>query len=543
MGRYRSHYCIQANNNVGQAIKVAGWVESVRDIGKLVFFVLRDITGSLQVTVKKDSKYFDKAKELSLGDVVSVTGRIAERPEKMKNPKMKTGSVELICEELEVMSKSDRLPFIPGDPNVTEATRLKYRYLDLRRPEMQRNLIFRAKVMNAFREFLTSKGFIEIETPYLAKSTPEGSRDFLVPSRLHPGKFYALAQSPQLYKQILMVSGFDRYFQFPRCFRDEDLRGDRQPEFTQLDLEMSFVDMDDVMSLVEDAVKHVFKKTMGIEIKEIPRLDYEHVIEKYGTDKPDLRIKGLEIVHDGSVKVSLEGYEEKVKDMIGKKSFDNKMKSIEDNYDVKVSRFKQSIANGFVQIEGEKLDSLAAANELRRFIAYATNSIEEGFKVLWVVNFPLFELNEEGQITSAHHPFTSPRDEDLELLDKEPLRVRAKSYDLVINGWEVAGGSIRIHKPEIQAKVFKILGMSEEEYKKRYGFLLEAFKYGVPPHGGIAFGLDRFVAVMLGLNSIRDVIAFPKTKDGVDLMTGSPSEAPEEYLKEFRWLKIEKSKD
>ncbi len=540
--KYKTHYCIQANENVGKKIKVAGWVEEVRDLGKLVFVLLKDSTARLQITSKKDSKTFEILKKIGLGYVISVEGTVMRRPKNMINPKMKTGKVELLAEKVEILNEAKRLPLIPDKPgiNVTETTRLKYRYLDLRSDFMQRNLRLRAEIINALREFYLKNGFVEIETPYLAKSTPEGSRDFLVPSRLHPGKFYALAQSPQLYKQMLMVAGFEKYFQFPRCFRDEDLRGDRQPEFTQLDVEISFVDMNDVIEIVEESVRYMVKKVFGKKLGKFERISYREAIEKFGTDKPDLRIKGMKIESkNGKVFVRVEKeYIEKLKEAISLEELQGKIKSIEDNHKVRIN-FKTFEDLENVEIEGKKLECLSAADELRRFIAYKTNSVDPSdYKFAWIINIPLFELDEEGNIKAAHHPFTAPMDEDLELLEKEPLRVRAKAYDLVLNGWEIAGGSIRNHKPEIQKKIFKVLGLSETEYKERYGFMLEAFEYGTPPHGGIAFGLDRLVAVLLGLN-IKDVIAFPKTKDGKELMTGTPSKAPEEYLKDLKWLKID----
>lgn len=543
MASYRTNYCIDANEKVGSKIKVAGWVDNVRDLGKVVFIMIRDITAPLQVVSKKGTSSFKTAKSLGRGDVVSIFGRVRKRSKETINPKIKTGEFELEAEDIQVINRSETLPIVLGRVALKEKTRLKYRYLDLRSERMQRNLILRSKIINSLREFYLSEGFIEIETPYLAKSTPEGSRDFLVPCRLQPGKFYALAQSPQLYKQLLMVSGFDRYFQIARCFRDEDLRGDRQPEFTQLDIEMSFVEQEDVMDIVERSVRHVFKQVLGVRLGKMPKLDYDEVIKRYGSDKPDLRIKGLEIISQKPVTLKVE--EEYLK-KLDKTKLSPKLKSIEDSHQVKINPDWKGGKIKVIGKEVEKIDkvwverALAAASELRRYIAYSTSHIDRTFRALWIVNYPLFELDDQGNIVPAHHPFTCPADEDIPLLEKNPLKVKAKAYDLVINGWEVAGGSIRIHKPELQRRVFKILGMSEEEYMERYGFLIEAFKYGAPPHGGIAFGLDRFVAVMLGLESIRDTIAFPKTRGGADLLTESPSKAPEEYLRDLPWLKVKK---
>ena len=450
----RTHTCGQLTKEmIEKEVILCGWVNSRRDHGKLIFVDIRDRYGVTQVIFlpKPNVETYEKAKKLRNEDVVMVKGTVNPRPKKTENPKISTGLIEVCANELEILSQAGDLPFnIEDDVDAGEEIRLTHRYLDLRRKPMQDNLILRHKLNQGFRSFLGNKEFLEIETPFLTKSTPEGARDYLVPSRLSPNKFYALPQSPQLFKQILMVSGMDKYYQVVKCFRDEDLRKDRQPEVTQLDLEMSFVQEEDILGLMEEMYSTVFKEVLGIEIKTpFLRIPYKEAMEKHNSDKPDIG-------------------------------------------------------------EGD-------------------------FRFLWVTDFPLFEMNEiEKRWQTCHHPFTSPNEEDLGLLDGQDLsKIRSRSYDLVLNGEEIGSGSIRIHSPEVQKKIFKILGISEEAAQRKFGFLLNAFKYGVPPHGGVAFGLDRLYAIIAGCESIRDVIAFPKTQKGSCIMSDAPSYVEAEQLKEL----------
>jgi aspartyl-tRNA synthetase len=452
----RTHTCGQLNeSDVGRRTTLCGWVASRRDHGKLVFIDVRDRYGITQlVFIPKESKAaYQKAQELRSEFVIRVSGTVNNRPTGTVNPKIPTGHIEILCDELDILNPSNTPPFeIEEDLEVTEEMRLKYRYLDLRRKKVFNNFILRHNLYTVIRGFLNKEGFIESETPILTKSTPEGARDFLVPSRLNPGEFFALPQSPQLFKQILMVSGIEKYYQIAKCFRDEDLRADRQPEFTQLDLEMSFVEEEDIFLLIEQLVYLIFKEIKDIEIKTpFPRLAYAQAQVKYNSDKPDLR------------------------------------------------------------------------KELNRDFAFA-----------WIIDFPLFKYNdEEKHWESEHHPFTSPRLEDIEFLEEKPQSVKSRSYDLVLNGMEIGSGSIRIHNQNLQERIFKIIGINENEAKKRFGFLLEAFQFGAPPHGGIALGLDRILAVLAGENSIREVIAFPKTQKAFCPLTEAPSEVDERQLKEL----------
>ena len=438
---------------------LCGWVAARRDHGKLIFIDIRDRYGLTQVVFlpKPNKETYQQAKKLRSEDVIKVKGTVNPRPKNTENPKLPTGLIEVCAAELDVLSPALDLPFVIEDnTDASEEVRLLHRYLDLRRPQMAQRIILRHKLNQEFRNFLNNRGFIEVETPFLTKSTPEGARDYLVPSRLNPGKFYALPQSPQLFKQILMASGMDKYYQIVRCFRDEDLRKDRQPEFTQLDMEFSFVNEEDILSLVEEMMARIFSEGLGVKIKTpFLRISYPEAIKKHGSDKPDI---------------------------------------------------------------GEPACRQAGAD----------------YRFLWVVDFPLFERNdEEGRWQTCHHPFTSPRDEDVKYLDKDLSKVRARSYDLVLNGAEIGSGSIRIHSPELQQKIFNILGISQEEAERKFGFLLRAFNYGVPPHGGIAFGLDRLYAIITGSESIRDVIAFPKTQKGVCPLSDAPSEVTEKQLEEL----------
>ena len=581
----RTCYCGEVNTDqLGKKINLAGWVDSTRDHGGVVFVDLRDRTGKVQVVFSPEisEELVEKAKKLRHEFVIAVKGKVRRRPEGTENPKLKTGEVEVYAEELKILNKSLPLPFpVEDEVKVGEETRLKYRYLDLRRKKMAENIIFRHKLYQITRKVFNEEGFIEVETPYLTKSTPEGARDFLVPSRIYPGKFYALPQSPQLFKQILMVAGLDRYYQIARCFRDEDLRADRQPEFTQIDFEMSFVRERDVMRIAEKLLRTLYKELLGIEIGEIPVMSYDEAMKRFGTDRPDTRF-GLElkeiteIARNCSFKVFRNVVENKgiVKAINFKGGAKLSRKEIDDLtkfvgiYGAKglawikvlpeglqspiVKFFTEGEMNQILQkLEAEVGDILffvadkedivnAALSNLRLKLGEMAGLIDENkINVLWIVDFPMFEWNEEENRWEAlHHPFTSPKEEDIEKLLENPEKVRARAYDMVLNGVEIGGGSIRIHREDVQEKVFKVIGLSDEEAKERFGFLLEALKFGAPPHGGMAFGLDRLCAIMRKEESIRDVIAFPKTQRGQCLLTEAPDTVREEQLEELH-LKVE----
>lgn len=571
LGLRRSHYCAAVTEaDRGKEVVLCGWVERRRDHGGLIFIDLRDRTGIVQVVASPDYERasFAEAEQVRTEYVLAVRGVVRMRDEATVNKKMKTGTIEIRCEELRILNTSKTPPFyIEDNIDVDEKIRLKYRYLDLRRPEMQRNLMMRHKVKHAMRDFLNEHGFIDIETPELCKSTPEGARDYLVPSRVNEGKFYALPQSPQIFKQLLMISGMDRYYQIARCFRDEDLRADRQPEFTQLDMEMSFMDQEDILQLTEEMIGYVFKKTIDYDINgPIQRMTWDYAMENYGSDKPDLRfdmkfhditalVKDTEfkvfrnvIEAGGQVKAinvkdyariprrELDGLVEYVaaygakglawicftpdglKSQIGKFLGEETLEAI--------GRECGSETGDLVLMIADKPAVVAAAlGELRKEMARRTGSIDENaFAFTWIIDFPMFEYNEEEKrYTAVHHPFTAPREEDLDKLETDPARVYAKAYDLVLNGVELGGGSLRIYRPDIQQRVFKAVGLTAEEAEQKFGFLLRAFEYGAPPHGGLAFGLDRMIMLMLQRKSIRDVIAFPKTQNAIDPMSEAPS--------------------
>ncbi|KHO62323.1 aspartyl-tRNA synthetase [Thermoanaerobacter sp. YS13] len=580
-GLKRTHMCGELTvEDVDKSVVVMGWVQRRRDHGGLVFIDLRDRTGIVQVVFSNEvsSEAFEKVQSVRSEYVLAIEGKVVKRAPENVNPKISTGEIEIHANTLKILSKSETPPFpIEDRSNVSEAIRLKYRYLDLRRPSMQQNLMTRFKITKVVRAFLNKNGFIEIETPLLIKSTPEGARDYLVPSRIYPGKFYALPQSPQIFKQLLMISGFDKYYQIAKCLRDEDLRADRQPEFTQIDIEMSFVEVEDVLKINEKMIAEIFKETLGIDVP-IPfkRLSYQESMERFGTDKPDLRF-GMELKdlsdivaqsefnvfktalkNNGSVRgINVKGaasmprrqLDELVefaktygaKGLLWMQVFENEVKSPATKFLSKEEMKKildrlEAEAGDLLLIVADKdeivFDTLA---HLRLEIGKRFNLIDENkYEFVWIVDFPLLEYDEEEKrYVAKHHPFTAPKDEDIELLEKEPLKVRAKAYDIVLNGTEIGGGSIRIHDTELQKRMFKVLGFSEEKAWERFGFLMEAFKYGAPPHGGIAYGLDRLAMIITSSDTIRDVIAFPKTQNAVCLMTDAPSEVSEEQLKEL----------
>ena len=587
-GLSRSHYCAAVTEeDQGKEVVLCGWVERRRDHGGLIFIDLRDRTGIIQVVASPDyeKESFDKAEQVRTEYVLVVRGIVRMRDEATINEKMKTGKIEIRCGELRILNTSKTPPFyIEDNIDVDEKIRLQYRYLDLRRPEMQNNLIMRNKVKHAMRDFLNQHGFIDIETPELCKSTPEGARDYLVPSRVNEGKFYALPQSPQIFKQLLMISGMDRYYQIARCFRDEDLRADRQPEFTQLDMEMSFMSQEDILQLTEEMIGYVFKQALGYEIPgPIQRMTWDYAMENYGSDKPDLRFdmkfKDItELVKDtefkvfrnvvdagGQVKaINVKGYAG-----IPRRELDGLVEYVS-TYGAKglawiafaeegmKSQVKKFLGEDTLKAIGEACGSetgdlvlmiadkpavvAAALGELRKEMARRTGIIDENaFAFTWVVDFPMFEYDEEEKrYTAMHHPFTAPRDEDLDKLETDQSKVYAKAYDLVLNGVELGGGSLRIYQPDIQQRVFKAIGLTDEEAKQKFGFLLRAFEYGAPPHGGLAFGLDRMIMLMLKRKSIRDVIAFPKTQNAIDPMSEAPSEVAPKQLRE---LHIEVAQD
>ncbi len=556
----------------GKEVTLLGWVQRQRDMGNLVFIDLRDREGIAQVVFSTERpELLEEAKKIRPEYVICIKGKAKRRAAKAVNPELATGEMEVEATEVRVLSQARVPPFQVADPvSASEELRFKYRYIDLRRPSMQRNIWLRHEAAMRVRNFLSSRGFLEIETPFLTKSTPEGARDYLVPSRVYKGRFYALPQSPQLFKQTLMIAGFDRYFQIVRCFRDEDLRADRQPEFTQIDIEMSFIDREDVYASVEALMAAVFEIIGEKIVAPFPRLSYEETLEKYGTDKPDLRIeeeivdlsaeaaqvqsevirnalasggavRGLCIKGGASLSRSqLEKINQQARGLGAKgiiwlkkqNGFKSSLKLTDEEARILWEKMKASDEDIVLLVADKREVALAALGSLRKELLQSRAG--KGFAFAWVTDFPLFEWSgEEGKIVAVHHPFTSPHDIDIPLLDKEPLKVRAKAYDLVLNGYEIGGGSIRIHDIELQRKIFGILGLSDKETEEKFGFFLEALSYGTPPHGGIALGFDRIVMLLAGEESIREVIPFPKTTSALCLLTGSPSEVSESQLDEL----------
>ena len=581
-GLHRSHRCTEVNNTmIGNTVTVMGWVQKSRNKGGIIFVDLRDRSGILQVIFEEancGAESFAKAEKLRSEFVVAITGEVAKRGGAV-NENLATGDIEVIAKDIRILAEADTPPFpIEENSKTKEDLRLKYRYLDLRRPDLQKNIMMRSKVTTLVRSFMADEGFIEIETPTLCKSTPEGARDYLVPSRIHPGEFYALPQSPQIYKQLLMCSGYDRYFQIARCYRDEDLRADRQPEFTQIDMELSFVDVDDVIDVNERLLAKLFKEVIGVDVQlPIQRMTWQEAMNRYGSDKPDLRF-GMElkdvsdVVKDCGFAVftgalenggSVRGINAKGQGSMPRKKID-KLTAFVKDYGAKGLAYVALQEDGTVKssfakfMTDEQMDALVKAMDgepgdlllfaadknkvvwdslgaLRVELAKQLELLDKNeYRFVWITEFPLLEWSEEqNRFVAMHHPFTMPMEEDIQYIESDPGRVRAKAYDIVLNGNEIGGGSVRIFQDDIQEMMFKALGFTKEQAYSQFGFLLDAFKYGVPPHAGLAYGLDRLVMLMAKQDSIRDVIAFPKIKDASCLMTEAPTPASEKQLEEL----------
>ena len=581
-GLHRSHRCTEVSNqNIGETVTVMGWVQKRRNLGSLIFIDLRDRSGILQLVFNEESvgkEGYEKAERLRSEYVIAVTGKVEKRSAAV-NESLKTGDIEVIATDIRILSEAETPPFqIEENSQTKDEVRLKYRYLDLRRPDIQKNLMLRSKVAYLMRDFMAKEGFLEIETPMLCKSTPEGARDYLVPSRVHPGHFYALPQSPQLYKQLLMCSGYDRYFQIARCFRDEDLRADRQPEFTQADMELAFVDVEDVLDVNERLLKYIFKEAIGVDVTlPLPRMPWQEAMDRFGSDKPDTRF-GMELcdvskvvegcgfsVFTGALENggSVRGINAKGQTGMPRKKID-KLVEFAKGYGAKGlaylavnedGTYKSSFAKFMTEdelkalvsaMQGEPGDLLLFAADKNKIVWNVLGALRlelakeldlldpNQYNFLWVTEFPLLEWSdEENRFMAMHHPFTMPMEEDWDKIDSDPGSVRAKAYDIVLNGTELGGGSVRIHQDDIQEKMFEVLGFTKERAHEQFGFLLDAFKYGVPPHAGLAYGLDRLVMHMVHADSIRDVIAFPKVKDASCLMTQAPGIVDKKQLEEL----------
>ena len=581
-GLHRSHRCTEVSNqNIGETVTVMGWVQKRRNLGSLIFIDLRDRSGILQLVFNEESvgkEGYEKAERLRSEYVIAVTGKVEKRSAAV-NESLKTGDIEVIATDIRILSEAETPPFqIEENSQTKDEVRLKYRYLDLRRPDIQKNLMLRSKVAYLMRDFMAKEGFLEIETPMLCKSTPEGARDYLVPSRVHPGHFYALPQSPQLYKQLLMCSGYDRYFQIARCFRDEDLRADRQPEFTQADMELAFVDVEDVLDVNERLLKYIFKEAIGVDVTlPLPRMPWQEAMDRFGSDKPDTRF-GMELcdvskvvegcgfsVFTGALENggSVRGINAKGQAGMPRKKID-KLVEFAKGYGAKGlaylavnedGTYKSSFAKFMTEdelkalvsaMQGEPGDLLLFAADKNKIVWNVLGALRlelakeldlldpVQYNFLWVTEFPLLEWSdEENRFMAMHHPFTMPMEEDWDKIDSDPGSVRAKAYDIVLNGTELGGGSVRIHQDDIQEKMFEVLGFTKERAHEQFGFLLDAFKYGVPPHAGLAYGLDRLVMHMVHADSIRDVIAFPKVKDASCLMTQAPGIVDKKQLEEL----------